>query len=215
MFRNAGEAFKILKEFTRMTLLTIKGIAAITLLAAATAVTAQDTTIRYDDDRGRDRTVVVEHDDDNDNWRAYTDNELNFSLFGTGTVGDETLGNVSRKKIKRDGRLGLGANLQYFPHRIIGLEAEGYSENAGHHLIDNASINLVVRIPFGNSGFAPYLLGGAGRQFDPIYQWTFGMGGGLEFRFSPHVGLFVDGRWVVADASDEYGLGRAGLRFGF
>ena len=140
---------------------------------------------------------------------------MNFSFFGTGTVGDDTLEGRNLKSIKRDGRLGLGAGIQYFPHRMIGLEGEAYSENAGHHFIDNASVNLLLRLPIADSGVAPYLIGGAGRQFDPLYQWTFGMGGGLEFRFSPHVGLFLDGRYIVADETDEYGLGRAGLRVGF
>lgn len=171
--------------------------------------------MRYD--RDHDRTTVADQHSDGDgrDWCAYKANELNFSFFGTGTVGDDTLRRPSGDRIKRDGRLGAGLGIQYFPHRNIGLEAEGYTENTGHHFVDNVDLNLILRFPLWNSGVAPYLIGGAGRQIDPIYQWTFNMGGGVEWRFSPHVGIFVDGRYVIADETDEYGLGRAGLRVGF
>jgi len=179
----------------------------------AVSAFAQDTTVTVQS-RDRDRTVVAEVDDDGNDWRTYKANELNFSFFGSGTAGSTTV-KSSLNKVKRDGRLGAGLGMSYFFHRNIGLEAEAYTENTGHNFVDNADLLLNLRFPLGKSGVAPYLLGGAGRQFDPVYQWTFHMGGGLEFRFSPHVGIFVDGRYVVADETDEYALGRAGLRIGF
>jgi hypothetical protein len=38
----------------------------------------------------------------------------------------------------------------------------------------------------------------------------------VEFRFTPHFGLFVDARYVLGDkTASNYGVGRAGLRFAF
>jgi len=65
------------------------------------------------------------------------------------------------------------------------------------------------------TGVAPYVFGGGGRQFDPVTQWTWDAGAGLEWRFAPHVGVFVDGRYVFADKTKDFGLGRLGFRFGF
>ena len=40
-------------------------------------------------------------------------------------------------------------------------------------------------------------------------------GGGLDFRFSKKLGLFVDARYVFTDETQNFGVGRLGLRFGF
>jgi len=190
-------------------------IAALTILAATT-VMAADTTVRIDTDRDIDRTRTASEDHDRDtSWCQYKANELSFSLFGSGTVGETTVRHPSLERVKRDGRLGAGGGIQYFFHRNIGIEAEAYTENTDHNFIDNVNGNLIGRFPVGSSGVAPYILAGGGRQLDPLYQWCLDAGGGLEWRFSPHVGIFVDGRYVWADKTKDYGLGRAGLRIGF
>jgi hypothetical protein len=170
-------------------------------------------TIRYDSDR--DRTMVVDHDDDR-NWCGYNANELNFSFFGTGTVGEDTLDDPSSDKIDRDGQLGAGIGLSYFFLRQLGLEGYAYSESTGgDHFVDSIGGNLIFRLPIGETGLAPYVFGGGARQIDPITQWTLDAGGGVEWRFSNHVGVFVDARYVWADKTDDYGLGRLGLKIGF
>ena len=41
-------------------------------------------------------------------------------------------------------------------------------------------------------------------------------GGGLEYRFNRHVGIFADGRYEVVDKSrNNFGLIRTGVRFAF
>jgi hypothetical protein len=62
---------------------------------------------------------------------------------------------------------------------------------------------------------APYAFGGAGRQFDPVIQWTWDAGGGIEWRFTPHAGIFLDARYVWCDDTEDYGLARLGVKFGF
>jgi len=72
-----------------------------------------------------------------------------------------------------------------------------------------------VRVPIFNTGIAPYVFGGAGHQFDLVQQ-TFGQaGGGIEFRFVRHIGLFVDARAVFPEKTKTYGEARAGLRISF
>lgn len=183
----------------------------IAVLAIAGTAFAEDTTVRYDS--SGDRTMVVDRSDRN--WCAYGANELNFSFFGTGTVGERTVRRPSLNRIERDGELGAGLGIQYFFHRYIGISADAYTESTHHNWVDNINADLIFRFPIANTGLAPYILGGGGRQLDPIYQWTLNAGGGLEWRFSPHVGVFVDARYVWADETKDYGLGRAGFRVGF
>ena len=181
---------------------------------AALAATADEVAVRYDAPDATDRTTNLERDRNRD-WMSYKANELNFSFFGSGTVGEDTLQHPSTRRVERDGRLGLGAGVSYFFCRYVGFEGYAYTESTSHAFVDNAGGDLVVRVPIGNTGLAPYVFGGAGRQFDPVVQWTADAGGGLEWRFAPHVGIFVDARYVWADETKDYGLGRLGLKFGF
>lgn len=103
----------------------------------------------------------------------------------------------------------------YFFTRNFGVGADAYTENAGHSFVDSASGNLLVRFPLGESGFSPYLLGGGGRQFDPIELWFGQAGAGLEYRFCRNAGLFTDGRYVLTDGTPNYGLFRLGVRLAF
>jgi hypothetical protein len=146
--------------------------------------------------------------DDNDavrdsRWRTYKGNELNFSFFGVGTD----------RKFEHDG---LGGGLSYFFSRYAGVEGYAYSESLSDHLVDNVGGSLFLRLPIRKSGVALYALGGGGRQFDPFKQWTVDAGGGLEWRFLDHVGLFADARsvWPVR-THHPYPMGRLGLRVGF
>lgn len=180
---------------------------------ATTIGRAAENTVRYDSDR--EPTVVVDRKDDR-SWMGYKANELNFLVFGTGTVGRDTLLHPSRKRIERDGQLGAGLGSSYFFHRYVGIEGYAYSESTGgDHFVDDIGGNLIFRLPIGHSGVAPYAFGGGLRQLDPIIQWTLDAGGGVEWRFARHVGIFVDGRYVWADKTKDYGLGRLGLKFGF
>ncbi len=79
--------------------------------------------------------------------------------------------------------------------------------------------NLFVRLPIGNSGFAPYIYGGAGWRDGstiPFGTDTFTADGGvgLEYRFNPHLGLFGDVRYTWTDKNADECLARAGFRIG-
>ena len=145
-----------------------------------------------------------------DRYRAQ---EVDVDVFASGSLGQTTLEHLSGSRIKHDGRLGAGAGISYFFTRNFGVGVDAYTENVGHSFVDSASANLIARLPLGQSGVAPYVFGGGGYQFDPIGLRYGQAGAGLEYRFTPKVGLFVDGRYVFTDGTPNYGLFRGGIRF--
>jgi hypothetical protein len=148
-------------------------------------------------------------------YSFYRAQELSLDLFGSGSVGQQTIDHFTGGRIEHNGRLGAGAGLNYFFCRYVGVGGDAYTESTRHDFIDSASGNLIGRLPIGDTGIAPYIFGGGGYQFDEVSQRFGQFGAGIEFRFCKNVGLFVDARYVVADKTDNYGVGRAGLRFSF
>lgn len=145
----------------------------------------------------------------------YRANELSLDGFGSGSIGSYTINNPSSRRVRQNGQLGAGAGINYFFTRYVGVGGDMYSENTSGTFIDNASANVLLRLPLGDSGFAPYVLGGGGHQFDAAKLWFFQFGGGMEYRFCPNVGLFLDARCVVPNETKYYGVARLGLRFAF
>jgi hypothetical protein len=145
----------------------------------------------------------------------YRAQELSIDFFGSGSIGQQTIDHITGDKIEHNGRLGAGAGLNYFFCRYVGVGADAYTENTAHNFVDSASGNLIGRLPIGDSGVAPYIFGGAGYQFDEVDQKFAQCGAGIELRFAKHIGFFVDARYVFADKTENYGVGRAGLRFNF
>ena len=160
-------------------------------------------------------TAVADHhmtDSPSDHYRA---NEFDVDLFGGATVGQTTLEHLSRRRIRDNGNLGAGVGISYFITRYVGIGADAYTESTADSIVDSASANVIFRLPLGQSGVAPYIFGGGGRQFDPTELWLGQFGGGLEYRFNHNVGVFADGRYVMADGTSNYGLFRLGLRLAF
>jgi len=144
----------------------------------------------------------------------YRASELSVDGFGSVSLGKYTLSHLSDANVRHNARLGVGAGANYFFTRNIGIEA--YSESTTGPFIDSASANLTLRLPLGQSGFAPYAFGGGGCQFDVASVVWFGQAGaGLEYRFCPHMGVFIDARGVAPDHTKYYGVARLGMRFTF
>jgi len=141
--------------------------------------------------------------------------ETSLDLFGSVSVGQETIDHISGEKIKEDGEFGAGIGLNYFFTRMLGLGVDAYSENTHGPFVDNTSGNLILRFPIDKIHLAPYIYGGGGYQFDPGEVWFAQAGAGLEVRFNQSVGLFVDARYVMTDETENFGVGRVGLRFSF
>lgn len=145
----------------------------------------------------------------------YQAGELSVDAFGTAAMGRYTLDHWSNSRIRNDAKLGAGLGLNYFFCRHLGIGADVYSENTTRAFIDSAEANLILRLPLGHSGFAPYVFGGGGHQFDMV-KASFGQAGvGVEYRFTRQVGLFLDARGVVPYESRGYGVARLGARFVF
>jgi len=145
----------------------------------------------------------------------YRSSELSVDAFGTGSLGEYTLQHLSGPRVRQDVRFGVGAGINYFITRNIGIGADAYSENTTGAFIDSASASLILRLPLGQSGFAPYAFGGGGHQFDMAQMWFGQFGAGMEYRFTPHVGVFLDARGVLPNETKYYGVARVGLRFAF
>ena len=150
-----------------------------------------------------------------DQGDLYRSEELSVDVFGTASLGKYTIDHLSGSRVRHDSRLGAGVGVNYFFNRNVGVGAEAFSENTDGVFIDSASASLIVRFPLGEGGFAPYAFGGAGYQFERAKAWFGQIGGGLEYRFSRHVGAFVDARFVLPDETKYYGVGRLGVRFAF
>jgi hypothetical protein len=150
-----------------------------------------------------------------DQSAKYRAHEMSLDVFGTGSVGRSTLKHLSGRRVREHGELGAGLGLNYFFCRYVGIGGDVYSENDTGALVDSASGSVIGRFPIGESGLAPYVFAGGGYQFDGL-EVAFGQfGGGLEFRFTPHFGLFADARLVYPEEVRYYGLARLGLRFAF
>jgi hypothetical protein len=150
-----------------------------------------------------------------DQGNYYRSSELSVDAFGTGSLGEYTLDHLSGSRVQQNIRLGAGAGANYFITRNIGIGADAYSENTSGAFIDSASASLILRLPLGQSGFAPYAFGGGGHQFDMGKMWFGQAGGGMEYRFTPHVGVFIDARGVLPNETKLYGVARVGMRFAF
>src|ERR1700722_9727033 len=162
-----------------------------------------------------DSTITTNQQDNASDYRFYRAQELSLDLFGAGSIGQQTIDHLSGNRLDHNTRLGAGAGVNYSFCRYLGIGGDAYTENTARNFVDSTEGNLIGRLPIGHTGLAPYVFGGGGYQFDEVAQKFAQAGGGVEFRFCRHVGVFVDARYVIADKTDNYGVGRAGLRFSF
>ena len=139
---------------------------------------------------------------------CFKDVELQLDVFGSYT------NTVDRSRYS-DG-WGGGVALNYFFTRYIGLGGgfNLYDGNAGG--VWNVDASVIARYPLelGTFCIAPYILGGGGVQTDGTTVGTWHAGGGLEWRATPSIGIFGEGRYTWAEDSDSASA-RVGLRFVF
>ena len=145
----------------------------------------------------------------------YRANELSVDAFGSAALGKYTFDHLSGARIRRDTQLGVGVGVSYFITRNLGFGVDAYSDSTRGVFVDSASANVIFRFPLDQSGFAPYVFGGGGHQFDNGKAWFCQAGAGMEYRFTPQIGAFVDARWVLPDEAKYYGVARLGVRFAF
>jgi hypothetical protein len=110
---------------------------------------------------------------------------------------------------------GFGLNFFFLRYFGIGYEAAWYDNHGtAEHLPLGG--NLFFRYPICSLNLAPYVLVGGGVAWDGDAVGYGNVGGGLEYRFTDHIGAFVDGRYFYGnkDFGNVANL-RAGMRFAF
>jgi hypothetical protein len=148
--------------------------------------------------------------------QVFRANELQLDAFGTLSVNEEILKNISCDRVVRNGRYGAGGGITTYFCRYIGIGGDVYSENTERSFINNASGNLYLRFPIDSVHLAPYIYGGGGYQFYPGDTEFGQFGAGLDIRVTHHWGLFVDARYVMpAHDEENFGVGRAGIKLVF
>lgn len=155
---------------------------------------------------------------DKNNAPSYNSQELSLDLFASYINPEGRFGDLFETNI-RNGFWGGGAGVNYFFTRELGIGADFNisSKPDDLNLVDQVTGNLIFRIPIGNSGVAPYLIGSGGRAMSPTWDWLYGGGVGLEMRLNPTTGIFSDARFLWSDRSTANNrlLIRAGVRLTF
>jgi hypothetical protein len=151
-----------------------------------------------------------------DHWdheHLYHAGEMSVDLYGVGLLHESDFDNGERAR--HDLSWGGGAGINFFFTRYIGIGGDADAITFHHSFVDTTTGNLILRFPIDDTGLAPYIFGGAGYQFQGIDQVIGGGGIGLEMRILPHFSFFVDARYMAAQKTDDFGIGRAGVRLSF
>ena len=151
--------------------------------------------------------------DKNPPGACFAETELQLDLFGL--YGWSTEGSSG------DG-FGGGIGVNYFFQRYFGIGVDGAVRDASNHgsresALWNASASLIGRFPLELGGglcLAPYILGGGGVQANGTTHGSFHAGGGLEWRATPMLGVFTEGRYIWAGHEDQVQV-RLGARIVF
>ncbi|MBV9129977.1 MAG: outer membrane beta-barrel protein [Verrucomicrobia bacterium] len=168
----------------------------------------------------------------------FRSNEFSLGLFGSygWTYNNNTraIGNHA---------WGGGIDGEYFPLQYVGFAIEGdfFNEIPGDFFGSTVTGNVILRYPldikFPGFHLAPYVFGGVGGIFNENNTFTriatfgnahrlnrrntgdevLGDGGlGLEYRFTPHIGVFSDVRYnLVNGPKNNFPSTRFGMRFAF
>lgn len=139
--------------------------------------------------------------------------ETSVDLFGSYTAAS---GNTDRFKDGFGG--GLGVNHFFTKHFGLGLDAYAWEgDRPRNGITAGVSGSLIARYPIEEIHLAPYVFGGVGGIFTESRsaQPSGHLGGGLEYRFTEHMGVFSDVRYVFADEDNDYALPRLGIRYAF
>lgn len=144
----------------------------------------------------------------------FADEEISFDIFGLRTFTRSGGGETGYKD-----SWGGGVGVNFFFARYFGLGVDGYWANMerGGNVVSSVSGSAILRVPIDLDGFgiAPYMYGGGGGHFDSINQGSGHAGAGVEFRFTPNMGIFTDGRYVWTATTNDFGMVRSGFRFTF
>jgi hypothetical protein len=147
-----------------------------------------------------------------DGGLKFPDNQLTFDAFGSYISGFKNFGDQFDHNW-RHGDFGGGAGVNYFFMRYAGVGVDSFTYDEGQ-FFKNVTGNLILRYPIESLNLSPYIFGGGGRDFDPTDEWHEDAGVGLEYRFSRHIGVFADVRYIWEQKTENATLTRVGVRLG-
>lgn len=146
---------------------------------------------------------------------------LQVGFFATGLWGPDALGNeyLDGGGTRGDDALGAGVSFAYYFTENIAVEYS-YSWLATESDRHIHALDLLYRMPLGNTCWAPYLMGGAGVNTDGGSAGLYRLGAGVEYRLANCVGIFADysHNWIAGGDEgwgNDFNLGRAGFRIPF
>jgi Surface antigen len=150
-------------------------------------------------------------------------NEWDLGLFGT----YDTSFNQNRRAIG-DHAWGGGISGTYFPWLYAGFGIDGSLVDTipGHDLGGQVDGKFTLRYPLDliapNLHLAPYAYAGVGGLFVHTSESNHhsnvlgNVGGGLEYRFTPHIGIFSDAGYEIVDGpKNNFMQVNFGLKFAF
>lgn len=108
---------------------------------------------------------------------------------------------------------GFGVNVFFLRYFGVGYEAAWYSNDGTAQHLPLAG-NFFIRYPICSLNLAPYVVVGGGGTWDGHGTGYGNVGGGLEYRFTDNIGVFVDGRYFYGGTGNVANL-RSGLRVAF
>ena len=114
-------------------------------------------------------------------YEPFPAHQLSLQAFGTYATRD--------REGERNDMGGGGLGLTYFFTRYVGIGADTYIEEWKWPYRVNGSAILRLPLPEQFSKLAVYGLGGGGREFKDIPQFTWHGGGGLEYKFTRNLGI--------------------------
>lgn len=110
-----------------------------------------------------------------------------------------------------EGFAGLG--LTFYPSLNFGIGVSGAADRFHEDVADAVAWDLYARVPIGRA--AIYALGGVSHSARHWDRLSAQGGGGLEYRFSKHVGIFGETRAINDMDGNWRPSSRGGLRFSF
>jgi hypothetical protein len=177
-----------------------------------------------------------------DNGHSIDDSDLDFidgeTVHFNNYVGDEAWGGGIDLKYFFKRYFGIGIEAYGLAtddnnHVSESLRDDGIDPDDGDGVFAVKG-TFTLRFPIHCTRFAPYIFGGAGAIFggehehftlvgveerffghdDDDVSFTGQVGGGMEVRFTPHVGWINDISWNFTD-HDDFGMFRSGINFAF
>jgi hypothetical protein len=187
---------KTMKNIKKHTLAFLAGAVGLTVLASSTPQVQAGTTYKS----FKEEIAVIEE-------CRFRDTEFQIDTFYTGFYG------TGGSRFHTGSGGGFGLNFFFARYFGIGYEAAWYGNNGtAEHM--PLSGNFFLRYPICSWNLAPYLMVGGGAAWDGTTVGFGNVGGGLEYRLSNNIGIFVDSRYFYGGSGNVANM-RSGLRFAF